>query len=118
MKYVEKYLKEVVKVKPLGELTTREDVVGDLSGEMVYIDGKCSDIFISHADYANWLEKQGDVSSLVEEIKRIKDLLLREKENAVSVREKLSLGGRVAMLEELLAFTLNDWVVADSNCAT
>lgn len=107
MKYVEKYLKEVVKIKPLGELTTQEDVVADLSGEMVYIDGKCSDIFISHADYANWLEKQVDYCRLVEEIKRRKELLLREKENAVSVRENLSLGGRVAMLEELLAFIGN-----------
>ena len=58
MKYVEEYLETVVKVKPLGELTTREDILYDMSGEMVYIDGKCSDIFISHADYANWLEKQ------------------------------------------------------------
>lgn len=58
MKYVEEYLETVVKVKPLGELTTREDILNDMSGEMVYIDGKCSDIFISHADYANWLEKQ------------------------------------------------------------
>lgn len=107
MKHIEKYLKEVVKIKPLGELTTQEDVVGDLSGEMVYIDGKCSDIFISHADYANWLEKQGDYNRLVEEIKGRKELLLREKENAVSVRENLSLGGRVAMLEELLAFIGN-----------
>lgn len=58
MKYAEEYLETVVKVKPLGELTTREDILYDMSGEMIYIDGKCSDIFISHADYANWLEKQ------------------------------------------------------------
>lgn len=58
MKYVEEYLETAVKVKPLGELTTREDILNGMSGEMVYIDGKCSDIFISHADYANWLEKQ------------------------------------------------------------
>lgn len=63
MKYAEKYLEEVVKIKPLGKLTTQEDVVADLSGEMVYIDGKCSDIFISHADYANWLETiEGGIS--------------------------------------------------------
>lgn len=59
MKYVKEYLETVVKIKPLGELTTRdEQELNGLSGEMVYIDGKCSDIFISHADYANWLEKQ------------------------------------------------------------
>lgn len=64
MKHIEKYLKEVVKIKPLGELTTEEDVVSDLSGEMVYIDGKCSDIFISHADYVNWLENKYEQKSV------------------------------------------------------
>ena len=64
MKHIERYLKEVVKIKPLGELTTQEDVVGDLSGEMVYIDGKCSDIFISHADYVNWLENKYEQKSV------------------------------------------------------
>lgn len=59
MKYIEKYLETVIKVKPLGKLTTKEDELNGMSGEMVYIDGKCSDIFISYADYANWLERQG-----------------------------------------------------------
>ena len=59
MKYVEEYLRDVIKIKPLGKLTTKdEQELNGLSGEMVYIDGKCTDIFISHADYANWLEKQ------------------------------------------------------------
>lgn len=58
MKYIKEYLETVVKIKPLGELTTKEDELNGLSGEMVYIDGKCSDIFISHADYANWLESK------------------------------------------------------------
>lgn len=58
MKYIEEYLKDVIKIKPLGELTTKEDELDGMSGEIVYIDGKCSSIFISHADYANWLEKQ------------------------------------------------------------
>lgn len=52
----------------------------------------------------HWLEKQGE-STLVEEIKRRKELYSREKEKAVSFTEKLSLGGRIAMLEELLVFT-------------
>ena len=58
MKYIEKYLEEVVKVKPLGEVSTKEWAQEYLSGEMVIIDGRCSDIFISHVDYANWLEKK------------------------------------------------------------
>ena len=60
MKYIEEYLNDVIKVKPLGKLTTKDDELNGMSGEMVYIDGKCSDIFISHADYANWLEKQSE----------------------------------------------------------
>ena len=63
MKYVEEYLKDVIKVKPLGELTTKEDELNGMSGEMVYIDGKCSDIFISHADYANWVESKYEQKS-------------------------------------------------------
>ena len=58
MKYIEKYLEEVIKIKPLGQVGTKEDYDCDLSGEMIYIDGKCTDIFISHADYANWLESK------------------------------------------------------------
>ena len=57
MKYIEKYLEEVIKIKPLGHIATKEDNEYDLSGEILYIDGKCTDIFISHADYAKWLEK-------------------------------------------------------------
>ena len=51
-----------------------------------------------------WLEKHGDYSKLVEEIKKRKELLSKEKENAISDTDKLSLGGRIAMLEELLVF--------------
>ena len=60
MKFLEQYLKEVRKIMPLGKLETREDTINDLSGEMIYIDGVCTDIFISHADYANWLEEKID----------------------------------------------------------
>lgn len=58
MKYIEKYLEEVIKIKPLGHIGTEEDNKYDLSGETLYIDGKCTDIFIAHADYANWLESK------------------------------------------------------------
>lgn len=65
------------------------------------------DLFIEydiHLDEAiAWLEKQGE-NILIEEIKRRKELYSQEKEKAVSSTEKLSLGGRIAMLEELLAF--------------
>lgn len=58
MKYIEKYLEEVVKVKPLGKVTVKDEYFGDLSGNMIYIDDHCSDIFVSHVDYANWLESK------------------------------------------------------------
>jgi len=51
------------------------------------------------------LEKQGDYNRLVKEIKECKELFSKEKKKAVSTNDKLSLGGRIAMLEELLAFT-------------
>lgn len=49
------------------------------------------------------LEKQNE-NILIEEIKRRKELYSQEKEKAVSSTEKLSLGGRIAVLEELLVF--------------
>lgn len=55
-------------------------------------------------DAIAWLEHQGDYSKLVEEIKKRKELFSKEKENATSDNDKLSLGGRIAMLEELLVF--------------
>ena len=51
-----------------------------------------------------WLERQGDYSKLVGEMKKRKELLSKEKEKATSDNDKLSLGGRIAMLEELLVF--------------
>ena len=67
--------------------------------------GNCKDHIcgIHIEDAIAWLEKQGE-STLIEEIKRRKEVLLSEKEKAVSISEKLSLGGRIAMLEELLVF--------------
>ena len=56
------------------------------------------------ADILAWLERQGDYSKLVGEMKKRKELLSKEKENATSDNDKLSLGGRIAMLEELLVF--------------
>lgn len=52
-----------------------------------------------------WLERQGDYIKLVGEMKKRKELLSKEKENATSDNDNLSLGGRIAMLEELLVFS-------------
>ena len=59
--------------------------------------------FIPKKDILTWLEKH-DENTLIEEIKRRKEILLEEKENAVSYTENISLGARIATLEELLAF--------------
>ena len=53
---------------------------------------------------AKWLKKQGIDYSLVEEIEKRKGSFMREKEKAVSPNDKLSLGARIAILEELLVF--------------
>lgn len=55
-------------------------------------------------DILAWLEKQRDYDRLIEEMKKRKELLSKEKEKATSTNDKLSLGGRIAMLQELLAF--------------
>ena len=51
-----------------------------------------------------WVEKQGENKDLIAEIKNRKALLGAEKEKAVSSTDKLSLGARIAMLDELLAW--------------
>lgn len=58
MKYIDQYLEEVVKLKPLGKVTYEDDCQYDLSGVYVYVDGKCTDLFIAHVDYLNWLENK------------------------------------------------------------
>ena len=56
--------------------------------------------------YIAWLEKQRDYDRLIEEMKKRKELLSKEKEKATSANDKLSLGRRIAMLQELLAFNI------------
>ena len=58
-----------------------------------------------HNKWIVWLEKQGDYNKLVEEMKERKKLISKEKEKVTSTNGKLSLSGRIAILEELLAFT-------------
>ena len=59
--------------------------------------------FLYKKDVIAWLEKH-DENTLIEEIKRRKEILLEEKETAVSYTENISLSARIVMLEELLAF--------------
>lgn len=60
MKHVLKYLEEVVRVKPLGKVTTDpyESTAGQFIGESVIIDGHDSGIVVAYVDYIDWLENQ------------------------------------------------------------
>lgn len=58
MKYLEQYIEEKIKIKILGELTTRECCEGDGLGVSLVIDGFEPGIEIWYADYSNWLEKK------------------------------------------------------------
>ena len=50
--------KEVRFIEPLGEITSRDDTLYEMSGQSIYINGKDVDIFISDADYTYWLENK------------------------------------------------------------
>ena len=58
MKYLEKYLEEKMKIKVLGELTTRDSVEGEEVGVSIVIDGYEPGIEVWYADYSNWLDEK------------------------------------------------------------
>lgn len=58
MKYLEQYIKEKMKIKILGELTTRECSEGDDVGVSLVIDGYEPGIEVWWVDYACWLEEK------------------------------------------------------------
>lgn len=58
MKYLEQYIEEKMRIKILGELTTRECSKGDDVGVSLVIDGYEPGIEIWYVDYANWLEEK------------------------------------------------------------
>ena len=58
MKFLEKYLEEKERIKPLGELTTRESVEGESVGVSLVIDGYEPGIEVWWVDYATWLEEK------------------------------------------------------------
>lgn len=58
MKFIDKYLEEKVRIKPLGKVTTDpyESSVGQFIGESIIIDGHDSGIVVAYIDYIDWLE--------------------------------------------------------------
>lgn len=60
MEFINEYLEKVIKIKPLGELSTEEyeSECGSYTGEELLIDGKRTGIIVYYIDYLQWLEKQ------------------------------------------------------------
>ncbi len=58
MKFLEKYLEEKERIKPLGKLTTKESVEGESVGVSLVIDGYEPGIEVWWVDYAMWLEEK------------------------------------------------------------
>ena len=58
MKYLEKYLEEKERIKPLGKLTTKESIEGEYVGVSLVIDGYEPGIEVWWVDYAKWLEEK------------------------------------------------------------
>ena len=58
MKYLEKYLEEKERIKPLGKLTTNESIEGEYVGVSLVIDGYEPGIEVWWVDYAKWLEEK------------------------------------------------------------
>ena len=61
MKFLEKYLEEKERIKPLGKLTTKESVEGESVGVSLVIDGYEPGIEVWWADYAMWLEEKIEI---------------------------------------------------------
>lgn len=58
MKYLEQYLKEKMKIKVLGNLSTRESNLGEEVGVSLVIDGYEPGIEVWYVDYLEWLEEK------------------------------------------------------------
>lgn len=58
MKYINEYLEQKIKIKPLGNLTTEvyEADCGEYTGEEILIDGHHTGIIVYYIDYIFWLE--------------------------------------------------------------
>lgn len=102
------------------EIVTRQDILDEIFPELKYIEDEKirKDLkelvelcvrwdFITIGESTtmlNWIENKGDYSIIVRAIKKRKEILSREKNNSINYKDKLSLGGKIEMLEELLVF--------------
>lgn len=58
MKYLEQYLEEKMRIKVLGNLSTRESHSGEEVGVSLVIDGYEPGIEVWFVDYLEWLEEK------------------------------------------------------------
>lgn len=60
MKFLNEYLEQKLKIKPLGEVTTilYESEIGIYSGEEILIDNEATHIVVCYIDYIDWLENE------------------------------------------------------------
>lgn len=60
MKYLNEYLEQKLKIKPLGKVTTilYESEIGVYSGEEILIDDELTNIVVCYIDYIDWLENE------------------------------------------------------------
>lgn len=102
------------------EMVTRQDILDEIFPELKDIEDEKirKDLkelvelcvrwdFITRGEsktMLNWIENKGNYSIIIRDIKRRKEILSREKNYSINYNDKLSLGGRIAMLEELLVF--------------
>lgn len=56
MKYLERYIEDKLKIKILGELSTRVSASGEEVGVSIVIDGYEPGLEVWYIDYAKWLE--------------------------------------------------------------
>ena len=63
MKYLEQYLKEKMKIKVLGNLSTRESNLGEEVGVSLVIDGYEPGIEVWYVDYSEWLELEEKIKN-------------------------------------------------------
>ena len=65
MKYLERYIEDKLKIKILGELSTRESVEGESVGVSLVIDGYEPGIEVWWIDYAKWLEDKIEKEKII-----------------------------------------------------
>lgn len=62
MKYIAEYMREVLKVNPLGSVTFAPCTNGEECGNRLIIAGVDSGIEVWYIDYTTWLESKVDVN--------------------------------------------------------